>query len=453
MVSEVEFGLKFTDNIDLMKGANILYTYAEEELYLENVYWFISNGLDLDQGIVYIDQAERWEPIKERLKNNGYKREQIESIIYGNSKEYYPTNEYVDFQTVTASIAKLFKPFLDQNIPFRTWAYVEWKDHADIYEKLKSHEELSNDVIKQANCFTICAYDGNRLPVSAQHQILRSYQYLMTDTELLPSRLYNSAFDLPKIYVGKALEESISELNKYKEEVSRLDQLNLIGQMAASISHEVRNPMTTVRGFLQILSEKPGCTKYVDYFTLMIEELDRANYIITEFLSLSKNHLAEFQLSDVNSLITSLLPLLSSDANRREVIIRTELQEIPRIILDPKEFKQVILNIVQNGLEVTPKGKSLVIRTYSQESSIVLEITDQGPGIPEHAIDKIGTPFFTTKVHGTGLGLSVCYRIIERHQAKMVFDTGPGGTTFKIIFNNTENDRQFNFNCGPVAAI
>jgi signal transduction histidine kinase len=444
MDSKIEVGLKFSENIDLMKGAHILYTYTDEELYLENVYWFMSNGLDLDQGIVYVDRIKRWVPIKERLINKGYSKKQIESIVFGNSEEYYTTNEYVNSQVVSDSVAKLFKPFLDQSIPLRTWACVEWQDHNDIYEKLRTHEELTDDFIKQADCFTICAYDGNKLPASVQHQILTSHQYIMTDTELFTSRLYKGALSLPKIYVGKALEESIGELNKYKEEVSRLDQLNLIGQMAASISHEVRNPMTTVRGFLQILSEKPGCTDYADYFTLMIEELDRANLIITEFLSLSKNHLPEFELADINSLIISLLPLLSSDANRREVNMRTELQKIPGIILDPKEFKQVILNLVQNGLEVTPKGKSLTIRTYSWESDIILEISDQGPGIPEYAIDKIGTPFFTTKVHGTGLGLSVCYRIIERHQAKMTFETSSEGTTFKIIFSGAENKSQLN---------
>lgn len=442
MDSEIEVGLKFTESIDLMKGSQILYTYTDEESYLENVFWFIRNGLDLGQGIVYLDRAERWESIQERLKIKGYTTKQIENIAYGNSEENCPSNEYVKFKVSAGSVAKLFKPFLDQNIPLRVWDCVEWQEHNEIYEKLKIHEEMSDDFIKLANCFTICAYDGNRLPAIVQNQIMRSHQYVMTDTELFTSKLYKTALNLPKIYVGKALEESIGELNRYKEEVSRLDQLNLIGQMAASISHEVRNPMTTVRGFLQILSQKPGCSEYGDYFTLMIEELDRANYIITEFLSLSKNHLPEFKLSDMNSLITSLLPLLSSDANRRELIIRTDLQEIPKIILDPKEFKQVILNLVQNGLEVTPKGKSLAIRTYSRESDIILEIIDQGPGIPDQVADKIGTPFFTTKVHGTGLGLSVCYRIIERHRAKMAFKTGPEGTTFKIVFTNTENERQ-----------
>ena len=224
----------------------------------------------------------------------------------------------------------------------------------------------------------------------------------------------------------------ITDRKQIDKEMARLDRLNLIGQMAAGIGHEIRNPMTTVRGFLQILGGKEECTKYKEYFDLMIDELDRANSIISEFLQLAKNKIVEKKLFNLNDVIKMLLPLIQSDAMKNDKYIVLELEEIPDLLLNEKEIRQVIINLVRNGLEASPTGCVLTIRTFLDADDVVLAIQDNGEGISSDVLEKIGTPFFTTKDNGTGLGLAVCYSIAARHNAKIEIETGVFGTTFFI---------------------
>ena len=231
-----------------------------------------------------------------------------------------------------------------------------------------------------------------------------------------------------------AIIRDITGQRQLEKEISRLDRLAVVGEMAASIGHEVRNPMTTVRGFLQLFQKKPEFASYDGHLQLMIEELDRANSIITEFLSLARNKAVVKIPSDLNDIIYTMFPLLYTDALRAGHEIVLELGQIPLLDLDRQEIRQCILNLVRNSLEaMTDKGK-VTIRTYFEGGRTFLAIADQGPGIPLEHRDKIGTPFFTTKDTGTGLGLAVCYSIAARHNAELSWRTGSGGTTFFLSF-------------------
>jgi two-component system, sporulation sensor kinase E len=222
----------------------------------------------------------------------------------------------------------------------------------------------------------------------------------------------------------------ITERVNLLKEMARLDRLNLVGEMAAGIAHEIRNPMTTVRGFLQVLKTHPTA----DYIDLMLEELDRANSIITEFLSLAKNKLADRNWQFLNPIIQSLTPLIEAEAVLGGKTIELKLNECPLLLLDEKEIRQLILNLSLNGLEAMTTGGALSIHTFCLEEEVVLEVQDQGSGINEELLDKLGTPFLTTKEKGTGLGLAVCYSVVARHGAQMKVKTSSSGTTFSIHF-------------------
>lgn len=213
----------------------------------------------------------------------------------------------------------------------------------------------------------------------------------------------------------------------------RLDRLHLVGQMAASISHEIRNPMSTVRGYLQHFSDKESLKPYVDQFQLMIEELDRANQIVSEYLSLAKDREIIREMTNLSELVKHICPLLESDARIANKHIRLDLQEVPSILLDPKEFKQLINNLVLNGIHAMAVGGTVTIYTYVEKGNVVLAIQDEGSGIPPDLIHKIGIPFVTTKDSGSGLGLAVCYSIVERHGAKLSFETSEHGTIFYVM--------------------
>lgn len=241
-------------------------------------------------------------------------------------------------------------------------------------------------------------------------------------------------YENTKIVGGMVLGEDITETLRMEKEMARLAQLHTVGEMAASIGHEIRNPMTTVHGFLQIMSYKADLKKYQPYFSLMLEEMDRANTIIAEFLSLAKNRMVNLEKHNLAQIIKTLSPLMVADALKSDQTIQLDLEDVPDLMLDEKEVRQLILNLVRNALEASPVGGRVNISTYIYDQSVVLSVQDGGQGIPEEIRDKLGTPFLTTKEKGTGLGLAVCYSIVNRHNGKISFDTGPRGTVFRVEF-------------------
>jgi PAS domain S-box-containing protein len=232
--------------------------------------------------------------------------------------------------------------------------------------------------------------------------------------------------------LGAAID--ITERKKYEKEMTRLDRLNLMGEIAGGIVHEIRNPMTVVRGYLQMLQLKEEFASQYKRFETMIGEIDRANAIITEFLSLAKDKPEEMKSQNINSIVTALVPLIEADAAKSQAAVSVDLADVPDVNLDEKEIRQVVLNLVRNGVEAMPQNGELTIKTYRKKDRVVLSIKDRGNGIPPEVLEKLGMPFFTTKETGTGLGLSICYRIVENHNAKIEIETGESGTTFMVSF-------------------
>lgn len=235
-----------------------------------------------------------------------------------------------------------------------------------------------------------------------------------------------------------ALEGIIRDITYRKslEQIAlRADRLNTVGEMAASVAHEIRNPMTTVRGYLQLLMNKKEFSLYLDRFELMIQELDRTNSIIREYLCMAKEKRSNLKKCCLNSIIKSLMPLIQAEAIASASDVAHDLSKIPELQLDENEIRQLLLNLVRNGLEAMPTGGRLNICTFMDKSKVILAVSDKGPGIPDHILNNLGKPFLTTKDNGTGLGLPICYRIAQRHQADIQVKTSNQGTTFFIRFS------------------
>ncbi|MBU2701856.1 signal transduction histidine kinase [Sporomusaceae bacterium BoRhaA] len=231
----------------------------------------------------------------------------------------------------------------------------------------------------------------------------------------------------------------LNYISEQTEKMTRLDRLNIIGEMAAGIAHEIRNPMTTVRGLLQFIGNKHEFVNQKENFELMINEIDRANSIITEFLSLAKNRAMEFSENNLNNIIHDIYPLLQADALRNNCDIHLALDNIPNVSVDPNSIRQLILNLVRNGIDAIQESGLIEIHTKTDSRKVYLSIKDSGIGIPPEIKDQLGTPFFTTKEKGTGLGLAICFRIVQRHSAILMIDSELGkGSIFTIAFNIIE---------------
>ncbi len=223
----------------------------------------------------------------------------------------------------------------------------------------------------------------------------------------------------------------VTESMRLEKEIAKLDRLFLVGEMAAGLAHEIRNPMTTVHGFLQVLN---GQILAPEYANLMLGELKRANSIISELLNLARDKRSDKKTLDINEIIRAMVPLLQAEAFRQSKNLVAELTPGPPLSLDDKEIRQVILNLALNGLDAMEPGGQLMIKTYGSRQEVIMEVRDQGCGIKEEHREKIGTPFFTTKEKGTGLGLAICYSVALRHNATVNYKTGPEGTSFYVQF-------------------
>ncbi|WP_245948019.1 sensor histidine kinase [Paenibacillus sambharensis] len=206
---------------------------------------------------------------------------------------------------------------------------------------------------------------------------------------------------------------------KMDELLRRSEKLNTVGQLAAGVAHEIRNPLTTLRGFLQLQQQTQKLN--VGHVDLMLSELDRINLIVSEFLILAKPQASKFELKDVRYVLGDVVSLLDSQAHLCNVVFNTDFtQEECEIACEENQLKQVFINVLKNAIEAMPRGGEVnIVVEKRKRDTIAVSITDQGVGIPEEMIPKLGDPFVTGKETGTGLGIMVSQRIIQSHQGTM----------------------------------
>ncbi|MDU2065798.1 MAG: ATP-binding protein [Sporomusaceae bacterium] len=253
--------------------------------------------------------------------------------------------------------------------------------------------------------------------------------------ELIPLQIFMSTRVTDRGNIRTFVFYDLTEKKQIEMELSRLRNLDLVGEMAATIAHEVRNPLTTVKGFLQYYSRNLPFKEKSSY-CLMIDELDRASSIISEYLSLAKNKASHLMPRNLATVVLELKYLMEAYAREQEKTITFSIDVLhtPNALADDREIKQLLTNLVQNALDAVPTSGKVKVSVLTEEKYVILGVEDNGPGIPTDVLAKLGTPFTTTKSNGTGLGLSVCYRIAARHKATIQVASSAAGTSFSIRF-------------------
>lgn len=215
-----------------------------------------------------------------------------------------------------------------------------------------------------------------------------------------------------------------SQINS-KELLNRSEKLSVVGQMAASVAHEIRNPLASLQGFAQLIREQSKDHLVDRYSSFMLEEFQRINSILNEFLLLAKPQKAQHKRSNLMQILRDVLTLIQTQANDKNLVLNYSF-EPQDVYVDciENELKQVFINILKNAVEATPNGKRIhldIVRVT--DGQVLVRCTDEGCGIPKEQIQKLGSPFFTTKPNGTGLGLMVTYRIVESHGGRMTIQS------------------------------
>jgi signal transduction histidine kinase len=256
-------------------------------------------------------------------------------------------------------------------------------------------------------------------------------------------RLLHTLSEIIGVYIER--EKAAAELQQYIDELQHTqnvlrekEKLALVGQMAAGMAHEVKNPLTSVRGFAQLLMDDCAADKELkrDYLEIILEEADRACGVISDFLQLARPAPPSLVQYDMNCLLEEIMDLVGPQAFIKNCTVRCEAAAgLPFCWIDPPQVKQVLLNMCQNAIEAMPDGGEIVLRAthLSTAREMIIEIEDHGCGIAVEDLGKIGLPFYTTKESGSGLGLSVSYSIIQAHGGRTeVYSQEGHGTIFRI---------------------
>ncbi|MCF6410880.1 PAS domain S-box protein [Pseudalkalibacillus salsuginis] len=226
----------------------------------------------------------------------------------------------------------------------------------------------------------------------------------------------------------------ITDEKKSQEMLRRSEKLTVVGELAAAIAHEIRNPLTSIKGFIQMMED--GLEDKELYYQIVLSELDRIEQIISELLLLAKPQSICFEKKKAGNLIRHVLKLLEGQANLHNIQFITDLEADSELIdCEENQLKQVFINLIKNAIEVMPDGGKIMISSRKRkDGKLLIKIKDQGPGIPKDKMSRLGEPFYTTKEKGTGLGLMVSFKIIKDHKGTIQFSSSEhDGTTVDVL--------------------
>ena len=243
-------------------------------------------------------------------------------------------------------------------------------------------------------------------------------------------------------YIG--IFQDLTPFKSLEAEIKQKEKWATIGELSANIAHEIRNPLASMRGSIEMLRDDKIPQKHKEkLMDIALKEMERLNDIITDFLMYSSPRPLEKSRTDLHLLLDETLSLLrNTEQNRGNISIIKGFEGSLFSMVDPQKIRQVFWNLGMNAIESMKDGGELSVLTKDAGGLISITFSDTGPGVPPASAEKIFYPFFTTKDKGTGLGLSIAYRIIEEHKGRLTLKSIPGiKTTFEIILTKVDGTR------------
>ena len=240
------------------------------------------------------------------------------------------------------------------------------------------------------------------------------------------------------------IQKTTADLRKTEAQLIRSDKLAALGQLAAGIAHEIRNPLTSINILIHSMTENlPSGDSHKEDLEVIEEEINRINEIVDQFLRFAKPAPPLLEKGDVLPVFEETLQLLRPQIEKQQIVVRKRFQALSIIQMDREQMKQAILNLLLNAIQAMPAGGRLTLKAKNSENGewIHLSIQDSGIGIPGEDLNKLFDPFFSTKEGGIGLGLSIAHRIIDQHHGKIEVESAPGKGTLFTVWLPIHNER------------
>lgn len=234
--------------------------------------------------------------------------------------------------------------------------------------------------------------------------------------------------------INAELQTAYADLRQTFDQLLQAEKLSSLAEIASGVVHEVRNPLGAIKGAVEILEDELAeDSPRREFANIAKMEVERINKLVTEFLNFARTPKLEKTPADVNDLVNSVRLLIEPQAEKQKVSVIEKLtSDLPKVIIDADQIKQVLLNLALNALQAMPTGGKLTFSTKSNEKQIIIEVADTGTGIDEHNRRRIFDPFFSTKEKSLGLGLSIAYKIIAEHGGTLKAENSNEGAIFRI---------------------
>lgn len=420
----------FENNKDDLVGGKIChYIHKKDENYKQLLEHFAKEGSV--RGELFFKMPNKQIKLLE-LTSKKHEDEGYNLTILRNVSERWRIE--TELRNSERKFRKIFEGSLDGMILWKTSEFI------DINEAGLKILELSKQELLRISIHSLVEQNSiNRKPLQNHLEMVFRNG---SETSVIPLVMRNGKTKHIEIstrenlYSGLHLTiiRDVTENLVMQEQIRKSDTLSVVGELAAGIAHEIRNPMTAVKGFIQLLQTSVK-EDFSTYFHVIMTELNRIETIITEFLVLAKPQAVHYFSQNINSIMLETLELMGAQALLENIQFESDFEEKEfHVFCEANQLKQVFINILKNAIEVMPSGGIVRVKTRRWGTNQVqITITDEGQGIPEEKIKKLGEPFYTTKERGTGLGLMVSYKIIEEHSGMIKVESEIGkGSSFHI---------------------
>jgi signal transduction histidine kinase len=268
------------------------------------------------------------------------------------------------------------------------------------------------------------------------------------DLYLLSMLAHQAGLALENARLYAFIEKTNEELKVTRERLIESEKMMAIGEMASGLAHEIRNPLVSIGGFVRRLHKKfPDDDQAQSYFQVIINEVERLEKILNEIMEFSQDPRGKYKEWELNQIVEEALGLIQRELDEKNIRVQKEWRKIPKVFGDNRELGHVFYNLFLNSCQAMPQGGLLTVRTYLDKgpdrSWVTCEVKDTGGGIPPEVLHNIFNPFFTTKDHGSGLGLPLVHKIVTRHNGEVAIDNRPGeGISFLIKFPTAKEAQQ-----------
>ncbi|MDE5413545.1 two-component system sensor histidine kinase NtrB [Alkalihalobacterium chitinilyticum] len=342
------------------------------------------------------------------------KERRLDAFIDNLQDPFFILNEYGECKYLNKATERLFVTSKESLTNKVIWKEARALAHTPLYIKFQEVIKTGENVQFELLCERTLKWFNVEISTSENEYAIQFHDITFTKKVLEKTiQKYNSLFEAQQLHIQS-------------------EKLSFISELAAGIAHEINNPLTTIKGFLQLWKE--GSIHYPDHYSIFESELERIALISNELLTLGKPLSQQVKLHDISTILRETTEIFQQDAQKRNIQIFCNTKESTCFVLcNEAQMKQVFFNIIENGIDAMDDGGKMIVDTSISDQNVVVSISDDGKGIPSEILNKIGEPFYTTKEKGTGLGLMVCYGIVKQYNGEIFVSTKVGtGTTFTI---------------------